>query len=299
MKIIRVKGNTYCIDSGLSYIPFYKINETEIILLDSGLAHGQRKGLDSLLESEHLTITGIISSHAHIDHVGNNAHWKEKYNCKIAMSEIDAIMCRSAFNLKISNDHYSLSQVEHHFGNMICDVDLLILESQKNISLCGVEFRLFHTPGHSVEHLCIITPDDVGYLGDTLMSYETMRGAKIPYAYVIRKDFESKMKLLQLPCSQYIVAHKGIYQEIDQLVKDNIAFFQKRNQRILELIEGDMTLEEIVKIAIAQFHIVITSINKYQALARMIRSHVDYLFETKKISQSIIDGYLKYTRNPS
>lgn len=36
MKIIKVKGNTYCIDTGMTYLPFYKLNNQDIILMDSG-----------------------------------------------------------------------------------------------------------------------------------------------------------------------------------------------------------------------------------------------------------------------
>ena len=36
LKIVEVKGNTYCIDTRMTYIPFYKINDNEIIMLDSG-----------------------------------------------------------------------------------------------------------------------------------------------------------------------------------------------------------------------------------------------------------------------
>lgn len=33
MEIIKVKGNTYCIDTGMTYLPFYKLNNKDIILM--------------------------------------------------------------------------------------------------------------------------------------------------------------------------------------------------------------------------------------------------------------------------
>ena len=51
MKIVEVKGNTYCIDTRMTYIPFYKINDNEIIMLDSGWAKGERKGIEEVLEN--------------------------------------------------------------------------------------------------------------------------------------------------------------------------------------------------------------------------------------------------------
>ncbi|MFT5875755.1 MAG: hydroxyacylglutathione hydrolase, partial [Clostridium sp.] len=83
MEIKGIKGNTFCIDTGMLYIPFYKINNEEIIMLDSGWAKGERKGIDEILEKNNLQVVGIICSHAHIDHIGNNAYLKKKYNCVI------------------------------------------------------------------------------------------------------------------------------------------------------------------------------------------------------------------------
>ncbi len=94
---------------------------------------------------------------------------------------------------------------------MICGTDIVISNNQDKVNVCGIEFKIMHTPGHSPGHICIITPDDVAYLADSLISYEVMKGAKMPYAYILKQDLESKSKLYDLKYSKYIVAHKGIY----------------------------------------------------------------------------------------
>ena len=75
MDIKRIKGNTFCIDTGMTYIPFYKINDKEIILLDSGWIK-EREGIDRLLNENKFKVVGILCSHAHIDHIGNNTYLK-------------------------------------------------------------------------------------------------------------------------------------------------------------------------------------------------------------------------------
>lgn len=47
MNILEIKGNTYCIDTGSTYIPFYKINSEDIIMLDTGLKNRERKIVDN------------------------------------------------------------------------------------------------------------------------------------------------------------------------------------------------------------------------------------------------------------
>src|SRR5665647_118039 len=255
MNIKEVKGNTFCINTGMSYIPFYKINHEEIIMLDSGWAQGERERIDKLLEKNNFKVVGIICSHAHIDHIGNNAYLKKKYNCIIAMPSYEALICSSTINLKLYYNSQTLSEVTEHFGHMVCETDIMILDNQDSIIMCGIKFKILHTPGHSPAHICITTPDDVVYLGDALISYEVMRGAKMPYAYILSEDLKSKLKLSNLKCSKYVVAHKGMYDDITKLITDNIDFYKNRAERIYMLIDGDMTIEDILKVVIKDFNI--------------------------------------------
>jgi glyoxylase-like metal-dependent hydrolase (beta-lactamase superfamily II) len=299
MEIKKVKRNTFVIDTGMTYIPYYKINDREIIMLDSGWEKGERKGIDELLEKNNLNVVGIICSHAHIDHVGNNKYLKEKYNCIIAMPAYEAFVCSSTVNLKVYYSSQTLSEVTEHFGHMVCKTDLMIFDNQDIISVCGFEFKILHTPGHSPAHICITTPDDVAYLGDALISYEVMRGAKMPYAYILSEDLKSKEKLYDLSCSKYIVAHKGMYDEIKELITDNINFYKNRAERIYAFIDGTMTMEEILKVAIKNFNIRVNNREKYTVLERMLKSYVEYLNETGRIDLNIEDGFLKYSKHLS
>ncbi|MBR9648386.1 MBL fold metallo-hydrolase [Clostridium tyrobutyricum] len=296
MIVKNIKGNTFCIDTGMTYIPFYKINDDEIIMLDSGLKKGERRRINDFLEQNNLKIAAIICSHAHIDHIGNNAYFKEKYNCIIAMSECEAFFCSSILNLKIYYSSQSMSEVEKHLGHMICGTDIVISNSQDKVNVCGIEFKIMHTPGHSPGHICIITPDDVAYLADSLISYEVMKGAKMPYAYILKQDLQSKSKLYDLKYSKYIVAHKGIYDDITQLVTDNIEFYKSRAYRIYDIVEGKMTMQEIFSAVITDFKIPIGSIYKYDVIERMLRSYVEYLYEIGMLKLNIENGLLKYLK---
>lgn len=284
MKINQVKGNTFCIDTGMTYIPFYKINDKEIIMLDSGWANGEREGIDKVLEKNKFKVAAIICSHAHIDHIGNNLHLKNKYNCIIAMPEYEALACSSAVNLKLYYNDYSLSGIEEHFGHMICKTDIMISNTQSEIYVCGIKFNVIHTPGHSPAHICIITPDDAAYMGDVLISYEVMEGAKMPYAYVLAEDLRSKEKLYNLKHSKYIVAHKGIYNDITKLITDNINFYKNRAMKIYDLIDNGMTMEEILRTVVKEFNIPIHSIHKHIVMKRILRSYIEYLRDIEAIN---------------
>lgn len=293
-EIIPIKGNTYCIDTGMTYIPFYKINETDIIMLDSGWATGEKGQLLELFEANQFNIVAIINTHAHIDHSGNNAFLKEKYNCIVAMSSFAAQICSSIINLKIYYNRHPLSCVKKHYGHMVCETDILIQDNQDQVYINGIKFKIIHTPGHSPAHLCIVTPDDVAYLGDALITDVVMNGVKLPYAFILEEDLKSKKKLLTLECSKYVIAHKGIVDDITELIQDNITYYTSRAEKLLKLITKPMTMEDIMKVIVKEWHIKIQSTNKYIVVERMLRYYVEYLYETGKIDLIIEDGFLKY-----
>ncbi|MBE6043584.1 MAG: MBL fold metallo-hydrolase [Clostridium thermopalmarium] len=296
MEIKEIKGNTFCIDTGMTYIPFYKLNDEEIIMLDSGWKEGEREGIESLLEKNKFKVAAIICSHAHIDHIGNSAYFKEKYNCVIAMSVHEAHICSSAINLKSYYSTQSLSEVEQHLGHMVCETDIMISDEQNKICVCGVKFDIVHTPGHSPAHISIITPDNVAYVADALISYEVMEGAKMPYAFILREDLKSKEKLYNLKCSKYVIAHKGIYDDITKLISDNIKFYKQRAESIYKIMKDNMTLEEILKVVIKSFDIGVKSVQKYIIIERMLRSYVEYLTEIGKVKLVIEDRIVRYKK---
>ncbi|MDF2700503.1 MAG: hydrolase [Haloplasmataceae bacterium] len=296
MEIINVKGNTYCINTVLTNLPFYKINEEEIVLLDSGWAE-ERDEIVKILEEYHLKVRGILNTHAHVDHIGNNAYFKDKENCLIAMPALEANICASSVNLKVYYSTLSLSNIEKHFGHMVNKTDILITDDEDKVSLCGVDFKIMHTPGHSPSHICIVTPDQVAYIGDTLISYDVMESAKMPYAFILSQDLKSKAKLSHLNCSYYILAHKAIYEDITSLITDNINFYKSRAFRIHQIIENNMNFEEILKAVLKEFNIKIKTINKYVVIERMLRSYIEYLTETNMLEIQMNDGTVEYKKN--
>ncbi len=294
MEIIKVLGNTYCIDTGMTYIPFYKLNEQEIVLLDSGYGIGEREGINALIEANGYRVYGIINSHAHIDHVGNNMFFKKKDQAIIAMTRLEAALCSSEESVKAYFGGHTLKSVRNHFETMISDTDILIDPEDECLEMGKAVFKIIPTPGHSPAHISIITPDNVVYVGDTLISYEVMQGAKMPYAFILSEDFSSKKKLSTLDCESYIVAHKGIYTNIENLVNDNISFYKHRAQRVRAVVDKPMTLEEILRAVIREFNINVKSIHKQRIINRMMCSFVDYLIEIEQLTVEIENGFIKY-----
>jgi len=212
------------------------------------------------------------------------------------MSREEAMILSSTLELKIFYSNYTLTQVEKHYGHMVLQTDIIIDDQDDQVEVAGITFGIIHTPGHSSGHVAITTPDNVTYLGDCLISYEVMKSSKLPYAHILRKDLISKMKLYTLKSDRYILAHKGIFDDIKDLITDNIYFYKQRAEEILELVDRAMTTEDILRAVCKGKSIRIGSVNKYVVVERMLRCYIEYLCETDKLLSIIDDGFKKYVR---
>ena len=214
METQHVLGNTWVFKSW-ELIPFYKVDEHHCILLDTGL-NDQREDLEESLQREGLTPVGVICSHAHIDHMGNVAYLKEKYGTKLAMSLGEAGHQMSYLGLNITNYLMSPEDVgaSPPLHGTPCLADRIILPTEDRITFCGAAFDIIHTPGHTVDHICTRTPDNVLYLGDAMMTGRTLHHSKFPYAFCVKDYLDSMRKMRTEPADKFIVAHFGIYDEI-------------------------------------------------------------------------------------
>ena len=241
METQHVLGNTWVFKSW-ELIPFYKVDEHHCILLDTGL-NDQREELEEALQREGLTPVGVICSHAHIDHMGNVAYLKEKYGTKLAMSLGEAGHQMSYLGLNITNYLMSPEDVvaSPPLHGTPCLADRIILPTEDRITFCGAAFDIIHTPGHTVDHICTRTPDNVLYLGDAMMTGRTLHHSKFPYAFCVKDYLDSMRKMRTEPADKFIVAHFGIYDEILPLVDMEARFFAERMVDLLDLIEGPTT----------------------------------------------------------
>ena len=178
MKLSQVKGNTW-VAEGRELIPFYKLDEHRCILLDTGL-YSEREELERSLLDNGLTPAGILCSHAHVDHCANNAYLQQKYHIPVALTPQEAAMCQNLLTLKCYFMVFSIGQLDLEASCMIHTPDVLVPPEDGPFDFAGARFRIIHTPGHSPGHISTITPDNVCYVADALLSHDLL-GAKLPY----------------------------------------------------------------------------------------------------------------------
>ena len=71
MELLHVLGNTYAAVAATALLPVYKLNDRDVVLIDTGYAKLDRAGLTALIDGQGWRLRAILCSHAHFDHTGN------------------------------------------------------------------------------------------------------------------------------------------------------------------------------------------------------------------------------------
>ena len=246
MEMLHVLGNTYAAVGSTALLPIYKLNERDIVLIDTGYAKLDRAGLVNLLDGSGLVPKYVLCSHAHFDHTGNVRYLQERYGAKAILSLIEA-------GMSVNPDSYRANYVALTYGKSrelfleeCFTADRVLRETDTSLELDGRAFGILPLPGHSAGHLGFVTPDGAAYVGDCLISQSEIDGAKLPTSMFIARDLESKAYLKTTDYPVYILAHKEVVRReaLEGLIDRNIGFIQSKRAELLEVLEDGMTFSE-------------------------------------------------------
>ena len=309
MELKQALGNTWYLDDW-QLIPLYKLDTHRCILLDSGL-YEQRQEIEDTLQSAGLTPVGILGTHAHNDHSSNHHYFQQKYHLPVALPLGEAAVCCTAENLKslFFMDSMQALLSNERVSHMVVQADRVILPRENEIDFCGAKFGIVHTPGHTVDHICTRTADNVLYLGDAMMTGRTLHHSKFPFAFRVRDYLDSMRKMRSEPADKFIVAHFGVYDEILPLVDMEARFFAERMLDLLDEfgikatffvpIDQPTDPKKLTSDICRTYHITATKLSDVSYFESSSLSYLNYLRGLGYLEAYVEDNSIHYRRTPT
>ncbi|MFH1126622.1 MAG: MBL fold metallo-hydrolase [archaeon] len=162
------------------------------------------------IKLEFSDITCIINTHSHIDHIGGN-HLFSKAKVMMHEKALDAL---KEPTLKNTLARYYKSTLKNTLVNVpLVDGD--------TIRVKGTKLQIIHTPGHSIDSICIYMPEEKILLSGDSIAVRIDK--KISY-YMKHREIEkgSLKKLTSLEINKILPGHGKIInspQKIKELLK--------------------------------------------------------------------------------
>ncbi|MCI1995203.1 MAG: MBL fold metallo-hydrolase [Clostridium luticellarii] len=296
MNLNKIKGNTYYID-GPTNCGIFVFKNKNCLIVDTGINNSEAKKIDNLLTVKNLHPKFIINTHSHLDHCGGNLYFKKNYpGCLVYTSRKEKLFME---NEELFSSMLSSSYPSRAFSrsNKPIDVDF-ILDYGVN-KLNEEKFTIIALPGHSIEHIGIVTPEKVCFLGDSIFSSEILDKYSFPYLYNIEDSLSSLAKIKDIDADYFLIAHSKKLldkKEISELADKNISNIHSYEDEILELLEQPLTREDILE-NITILNNLSLDFYEYHLNLSGVSAFISYLYNNKLINYSIEDGKLYYFRS--
>ncbi|MBO4298367.1 MAG: MBL fold metallo-hydrolase [Clostridia bacterium] len=140
----------------------YEESRRDLLVIDPG---DDLPALCRAIAQTGRTLTDILLTHGHFDHMLAAGPLKEKYGARVHVHPLDEPMLRSAEAAQMNAEACVLP-----FSPV--GADALYPDGERfELSACGLTFQGMHTPGHTPGGVCLILPEaQAAFTGDTIFA---------------------------------------------------------------------------------------------------------------------------------
>ncbi len=277
-EVKHLKGNTLYYDA-FTNVGIYKLSEKEAVLIDTCDHKRMVRGLDRELTEMGLTVSLVINTHCHVDHICGNRYFQDKYGCKLLSTRLEQAFI---YNTELEADFYNVAlsvdkSANPFYGSEPSETEIITADNIPE------GFEIIELPGHGFEMIGVRTPDDVVFLADSILSVTTWENYRLPFFYNVNKAIATLEKIKEMKARLFVPSHNPPVEDIRELAEYNIEKLKEKKRMIFELCEGK-SFEELFD-----------AVMKREELKIKMPKYCMYAVMVKNLLQSLIEDDLIYT----
>lgn len=290
-ELSQVGENTYYIQSPAK-IGIYKVNETDVYLIDSGNDKDAGRKIRKILDEKNWHLKGIINTHSNADHIGGNRYLQNQTHCKIFAKGIERAFTQDPIlEPSFLYGGYPCKDLRHKF---------LLASSSQVVDISDADFpndlEVIDLKGHFFDMIGIRTPDHVIFLADCISSQETLEKYQISFIYDVQEYLNTLDKVDKMKADMYVPAHANASKEISSLVQLNREKVFSIAKKIQDILNEPMNFERLLKILFDEYQLKM-NFEQYVLVGSTIRSYLSWLKDSNKINVSFIDNQMIWSNN--
>lgn len=291
-KLMKIKGNTYYIDSAVN-IGIISNNSNKAIIVDTGLDDEMGRRILRLMGEQGLAPVAIINTHAHADHCGGNNFIVKRTGIPIYAPHFEKAIIEypllepfylfSASPPKVMKNKFLMAKES--------TVNHIIKEGK--IEIGEVILQVISLAGHSPGMVGIATEDDVLFLGDALFSMNILKKYPLAYFTDIKNTLDTLEFLKSLKYDYFIPSHGDVLDNPIPTIEANINRISEIESIIADLCVKHKSREEITAHMIDYYNIKM-NIGQYYLTSSIVSAFLSYMTDGGKLKAEFLDNNLKW-----
>ena len=272
----QVGESTFYMDSPAN-VGFFT-DKNKVYLIDGGSDKDAAKKALKHIESRGWTLEAVICTHSHADHAGGCALLQQRTGCKIYAAGVSAAIIKYSYlEPTYLYGGFAMKDLRSKF---IMSPPCGCEELTPDVLPDGLEYT--HIDGHDFEQTALKTCDGVWFVGDSVVSAETLSKYKIPFLYDIAEQLNTLQKLTELKGRLFIPAHCPPTEDITELARINAENIREVSETIKRLCSAGLTIDELLERLFAKFGIKLY-LTQYALVGFTTRSYLSWLYEKGEI----------------
>jgi len=292
LEVLHLRGESYYIPGAVNLGLYGPPSST--ILLDSGNDEAWGRKIYRLLEEEGRTLTLLLNTHSHADHIGGNAYLQKKTGCSIGAPPGETPFIENPY-------------LEPTFlwgaapFKELCNKFLLAEPSQVSLRVSPGktvgDTGLIPRPlkGHALDMVGFRTPDEVLYLGDSLFSREIIEKYRLLFGVNIREWLETLEELREEEAAYFVPCHAEPVRDITSLIEINRKALLSLTEDVLALCGEPQNRDRLTTSLVRQYGLKMTP-SQYVLGSATISACITYLLEEGTLEMIEEEGELLWGR---
>ena len=287
-ELIKVAEKSYYIECPAK-IGIYKLNDTEVVLIDSGSDKDAGKKVKKHLDEKGWTLKAIYNTHSNADHIGGNEYLQGQTGCKIYAPGIECDFTNHPI-LEPSYLYggYPFSGLRHKF--------LLAKESKAEYltdEKLPEGLEIISLPGHFFDMVGFRTSDDVVFLADCLSSKQTLDKYGIGVLYDLSAYIDTLEAVKAMKAKLFIPSHAEPTEDIAELAQYNIDKVKEITEKIVEICKEPLCFDIILKKLFDAYGLTVNP-QQYVLIGSTLRSYLSYLLDNGRLELITEDNMLLF-----
>lgn len=289
-ELMQVSGSSYYIQSPAK-IGLYKLNETEVCLIDSGNDKDAGRKIKKVLEANGWTLKAIYNTHSNSDHIGGNKYLQGQFGCEIFAPGIECDFTNHPIlEPAMLFGGYAPKDLRHKF--------ILAQESvaqQLTADELPEGWEIIDLPGHFFDMVGFRTPDDVVYLADCLSSRDTIDKYKIGFIYDVAAYLDTLEKVKLMEAKIFVPSHAEPTENIAELAQYNIDKVMEVADKIVDICLEPISFEMILQKLFTDYDLVM-NFEQHALVGSTVRSYLAWLKDSGRLDVEFADNMLLWRK---